>query len=241
MRMFFNRHQKRNNTRGFTAIELVVVIAIFGVLSSVVLIRFSTFTDGVNLFNTAQDIALRIKQAQNSAILGQYPRSPGQNILIEDSVNWKPKYGVFFDLTEQDTHDRFWVFFDEDNDNMFKNANDGSACISTETECIDEILIGGGQQEIYRLCVGDDCSHEKVALMFQRPFPDLVATDNDDQGGAPTVFTEDIRIILKSGTGSEISYRMITVTPLGQISVKTATLSDITGGGTGGTDDIGGN
>ena len=218
---------KKNMQRGFTAIELVVVIAIFGILSSVVLIRFSTFTQGVNIFNTTQDIALRIKQAQNSAILGQYPKTSAHAVIIDDIANWKPKYGVYFDLA---TPEMFSVFFDENTNDVYDNPLDGSPCTAVDGECIDEIRIAGSQQELYRICAGDDCSVEKVALMFQRPFPDLIATDNGAQNGSPTLFNENIRIVLKSGNDTETTYRMITITPLGQISVSNVAIEDINTG-----------
>ena len=221
--MVSTQHTKMN--RGFTAIELVVVIAIFGVLSSVVLIRFSTFTQGVNIFNTTQDIALRIKQAQNSAILGQYPKTNAHHVIINDIANWKPKYGVYFDTA---VPDMFAVFFDENDNDMYDNALvSGTPCSSETGECIDEIRIAGSQQEIYRICAGDDCGVQKVALMFQRPFPDLIATDNGSTNASPTLFNENIRIILKSGADTETTYRMITVTPLGQISVSNVAIGDI--------------
>lgn len=220
--MVSTQHTKMN--RGFTAIELVVVIAIFGVLSSVVLIRFSTFTQGVNIFNTTQDIALRIKQAQNSAILGQYPKTNAHPVIIDDIANWKPKYGVYFDTAVPDV---FSVFFDENNNDMYDNPINSSPCNATDGECIDEIRIAGSQQEIYRICAGDDCGVQKVALMFQRPFPDLIATDNGSTNASPTLFNENIRIILKSGADTETTYRMITVTPLGQISVSNVAIGDI--------------
>ena len=223
--MVSTQHTKTN--RGFTAIELVVVIAIFGILSSVVLIRFSTFTQGVNIFNTAQDIALRIKQAQNSAILGQYPKTSAHAVIIDDIANWKPKYGVYFDTA---VPDMFSVFFDENNNDMYDNPNNSSPCNATEGECIDEIRIAGSQQEIYRICAGDDCGVQKVALMFQRPFPDLIATDNGSTNAAPVLFNESIRVVLKSGADTETTYRMITITPLGQISVSNVAIEDINTG-----------
>ncbi len=220
--MVSTQHTKTN--RGFTAIELVVVIAIFGILSSVVLIRFSTFTQGGNIFNTAQDIALRIKQAQNSAILGQYPKTSEHAVIIDDIANWKPKYGVYFDTAVPDV---FSVFFDENNNDMYDNPLNSSPCAAVDGECIDEIRIAGSQQEIYRICAGDDCSVQKVALMFQRPFPDLIATDNGSTNASPVLFNENIRVVLKSGTDTETTYRMITITPLGQISVSNVAIGDI--------------
>jgi prepilin-type N-terminal cleavage/methylation domain-containing protein len=217
--------QKNSKKAGFTIMELVTVIAIFGIFSGIVIFKYSDFNDGVKLFNLTQDVGLHIKQAQNSAILGQYPRA-SHDITVEDFSNWKPKYGVYFNTNSDD---RFWYFFDENVDDMFIPGNDaigGGTCVTQNTECLDEVVIATGEK-IHAICNGLDCSLPQISLMFERPFPDLVATDNGGQDQSdPLSYNSSITIIIKGDQNEAPTYRGITVTPLGQISIDFVNLED---------------
>jgi len=217
--------KKISKNRGVTFLELVVVIAIFGIFTGIVMFNYRDFNSGVTIFNLTQDIGLHIKQAQNSAILGQYPRA-SHDITVLDFSNWKPKYGVYFNKNEPD---RFWYFFDENVDDMFIAGNEsigGGECAIAGTECLDEVIITT-RERVFAICDGLDCSLNQVALIFERPFPDLIATDNGGQNSTgPDFLNNSITIIIEGSQDNAPTYRGITVSPLGQISVDFVTLSD---------------
>src|SRR5438045_1959211 len=73
-KIFSNFQKKFRDARGVTFLELIVVISIFAIISTTVLLRFSIFSTSVSLQNLAQDIALKIEQAQNASINGVYPK-----------------------------------------------------------------------------------------------------------------------------------------------------------------------
>ncbi|MDO8509541.1 MAG: type II secretion system protein, partial [bacterium] len=221
---------------GLTMIELVVVISIFGILSGTALFKFSSFTDLIASQNLTQNIAFRIRQAQNSAVSGVYPRlatTPIQQLSPADP-NWKPSYGIYFDIS---TPKQFVYFFDRQsnkssdpndaNYDLLKNVYDDIPanilpCIGASSECIDTISITT-DQVIKRICQGYVCSNsikdlQKAAIVFVRPFPDMVATENNPNPNSASIVIPEAVTITVGKPGSSAD-KYITVTSLGQISV----------------------
>ena len=58
---------KNKREQGFTIVELIFVIIIFGILSSMTFFDFRTFNARVSFDNLTQDVALKIVQAQKNA------------------------------------------------------------------------------------------------------------------------------------------------------------------------------
>lgn len=104
------KNKKHDLSRGMTYVELIVVLAIFGTMSSILLFRYGDFDKQISLQNTAQDIALQIITAQKSAISGKIPNvGEAGSTVINNPVNpsydpilppWKPSYGVFFSISD---------------------------------------------------------------------------------------------------------------------------------------------
>lgn len=70
--------------------ELIVVLAIFAVLSAVTFYNYGAFQANIDVKNLASDIALQIVQAQKASLNGVLP-TPG----TYDPTTWKPSYGVY--------------------------------------------------------------------------------------------------------------------------------------------------
>lgn len=84
----------RNWQAGMTYIELIVVLSIFAVMSTVVMYNYGDFQSKVDIKNLASDIALKIVEAQKSSLSGKLPLNPPDN--------WKPSYGVYFDTSSEE-------------------------------------------------------------------------------------------------------------------------------------------
>ena len=189
----------RNCQKGMTYVELIVVLSIFAVMSSIVLFNHGKFQAKVDIKNLANDIALKIVQAQKDAMSGKI-----QSTRFEIA----PAYGVYFNPTENKS---FIYFADFSNDHIF---NDGS-CYG---ECLDNINITKGNtiSEIEE-CLTGDCSSSasissSLSITFTRPnsgasfFPSLSVSSNY------------IRITVSSSDGSFNGY--IKIYPSGRIQVN---------------------
>ena len=121
---------------GMTYVELIVVLSIFAVLSTVVIFNYSAFQSKVDLKNLASDIALQIVQAQKSSLSGLLPLSTQSH-----GAAWKPSYGVYFNtngtvMGADNTH--FIYFVDLNNTSKLF---DGSTCPTATGECLSQYTI----------------------------------------------------------------------------------------------------
>ena len=58
------KRQKINNQKGFTLLELLVVIALMGIIYSVTLTNYNGMNKSIELQNTAYNVALSIRESQ---------------------------------------------------------------------------------------------------------------------------------------------------------------------------------
>jgi prepilin-type N-terminal cleavage/methylation domain-containing protein len=220
MKMLNKKFQKNKKSLGFSIVELIVVITIFSVFAGVVIFKYSDFNSGVTLQNTAQEIALRIQQAQTGAISGEFPRlAPGQAGVTSD---WTPSYGVYFDRTKPT---EFSFFFDrtvpglKTGNGVFDDPVFGPfSCGTGSSECVDVVTITTGET-IKSICAtsSSTCGAVNGSVVFRRPFPDAEIF-RDIFSGSSVRENESIRvqIVNKNNTkGKEII-----VTALGQIFIK---------------------
>ena len=132
---FFKKFKKdKKLNRGMTYVELIVVLSIFAVMSSIVLFNYGKFQAKVDIKNLANDIALKIVQAQKDAMSGKLP--------IQTPVEpWRPSYGVYFDLA---SNSKEFIYFTNTIDSN-NNSYDDNTCILPPTtdggECLDQINI----------------------------------------------------------------------------------------------------
>ena len=174
------RHWKlkiRNSQAGMTYVELVVVLSIFSIMSSIVMTNFNKFQEKVDIKNWANDIALKIVEAQKSAMAGKLP-----NKNYSQVSDWKPSYGLYFNRTTNvcignsscnSTSDQiFYPFTDLDQDKFF-DPNASAPCLDPNSECLDKIILN--KNTISNISVIYFDSHfnspslNNLALSFTRP------------------------------------------------------------------------
>jgi prepilin-type N-terminal cleavage/methylation domain-containing protein len=114
--------------KGMTMIELIVVLSIFAVMSSVVMFNYKNFQTRIDIRNLSNDIALKLVEAQKSATSGKWNSSAG--------TSWKPAYGVYFNKTANNKN--FIYFADLNNDNMYAGPSCGLP------DCLDTVTINKG-------------------------------------------------------------------------------------------------
>jgi type II secretory pathway pseudopilin PulG len=120
--------------RGMTIEELIVVLIIFAVISTVVIFNYTNFQSKVDIENLANDIAQQVVQAQNSSLSGFLPPSGyTPDNLGYPTTSWKPSYGVYFNTSgtiqgADSTH--FIYFVDLDNSKTFTGENCNGECLT---------------------------------------------------------------------------------------------------------------
>ncbi len=192
----------RTRNAGYTFIELIVVISIFGIMASVAVLNFSDYTTQTTLQNTAEDIALTIKQAQSASIAGK--------TLGQQGPDFTPSYGIYLSDNAAKS-DRFVYFY-----NSLVGTSPGYE--STNGEKIREISITTSDR-IEKLCITDanndeDCGGiTNMSIAFRRPFPDAIITTNATGGTVPNGAV--IYIISTKG-----KHLKVTISALGSIAVS---------------------
>ena len=155
-----------NCQAGMNYVELIVVLSIFSLLSSVVLFNYGEFQAKVDIKNLGSDIALKIIEAQKSSLSGQLPPLAQQGQV---SSTWKPSYGIYFNPSSDNKS--FIYFTDLDQNGSLFNPS-----CSAGGECLDKITITKNNY-IERIdeCDTPDCSPpngritDPLSITFKRP------------------------------------------------------------------------
>ncbi|MFA5840699.1 MAG: type II secretion system protein [Candidatus Paceibacterota bacterium] len=193
------KDKKIQRNRGMTYVELIVVLSIFSVLSSVAIFNYSGFQARVDIKNLASDIAIKVVEAQKSALAGVLPPS-GFNFI----PTWKPSYGVYFDIT---TQSQFVYFVDLNNFNGYEPSNN---------ETLDTISITKNNTiSSLEACYAVPCvptSLNNLAIYFSRPNSGAVI-NTTPVVPAPSY----VQITARSPQGA---YSLIKLYPSGRVEVK---------------------
>lgn len=203
------RNQKESQLkprRGFTLIELIVSIAIFITITSVVMVSQRRFGGQILISNLAYDIALGIHQAQVYGI----------SVKAISTGEFTKSYGIHFQNSKY-----YILFVDTDDDGIYDISDSGSSCIAGG-ECISFYRIEQGNS-ITSICATGSpslCSSDgSVALdvTFKRPEPEPVirTTVNGGVPSSPGTYSTAY-VVVMSPQGLT---RKITVLQSGQVSV----------------------
>jgi len=198
---------KNKRKGGFSMIELLIVIAIFTIITTVALFDQGKLNSNVLLTNLAYDVALTVREAQSYGVGVRYASSS------RDTLGG---YGVYLDATAQD---QIVVFHDIDANGEYDSA--------TEEVKTYKFLNQRGNQ-LAELCVGDstnalstspECSDYPFGRMasttnitFKRPDPEANFRANGEVVSGPAY------LVLKSQDGTNC--RAVVIESSGQIRVE---------------------
>ena len=188
----FLRKNKINPQAGMTYVELIVVLSIFAIMSTVILFDYKSFQAKVDIKNLASEVALKFSQAQKYSVSGQLP-------LIATDASWKPSYGIFLDLTNPPPVTTFKFFVDLDGDDQYDEVLE--TCGGGD-ECLEETIIGRGNSitAVKTVTVGGSESDASGDLNITYERPASIATFSC--GGCDSS-TNSIRFYVTSPAGPE--------------------------------------
>ncbi len=200
---------KRKYKRGFTLVELLVVLAIFVIITTVVLARQNKFSSDIQLTNLAYQIALSIRQAQ---VYGLGVKGASSNYQIGYGIDFDKASSSSYALVADNNVDQLYDGAPTPADNVVNNFN---------------LQLGAS---ISNLCVTDyanvkTCSKtgafSTLDILFLRPNPaaNISIDHHFDPGGSvtsPSYTQASITIISALGD----RYKCINVYQTGQVAVS---------------------
>ncbi len=221
-------------TAGFTFIELVVVISIVSIISSVLIFNYGAFDANIRLQNLAQDIALRIKEAQTVAMSGTYATDYSYEFQYPtngDPIGQAPSYGIYFDFDDEEMwKDRGFAFFADRPlnagiydqgmiDGVVSLPGGRGVCPSEWNECLSITHITSLDHIsgiYYKSGSSFDTAGNKLGITFTRPW----ATAHFSTGGsADSLPADEVYIEIQSLRDTK-KHMYVTVNQTGQISMS---------------------
>jgi prepilin-type N-terminal cleavage/methylation domain-containing protein len=186
--------------KGFTLVELAISVAIFALITSVVVFNYADFNNNLIMTNYAYEVSLATRQAQvyGLSVKGQ---GTGQGF---DAV-----YGVSFDMARPS---QVIIFADNVEDGRYVPSGDGSGDAWMEAVTFNRGVV------VSDLCVddgaGDVCGQEAINITFRRPDPDARILVGDASSGDDPHSIATVKI--RAPNGKE---RSIIIRVTGQVSV----------------------
>lgn len=192
--------RSRKTTTGFSLVELIVVMGIFTVISSVVIFNYGRFSSNLIVTNLAYEAALAVRQAQ------VYGISVKQTLV---GNKFDAPYGVWFSSASPQN---FYLFSDKNPDKRYDSLNENEESFSMNgSNVISNFCItdtGGG-----RMC-SKTGALDSMSIRFKRPEPNSLIygfLTSSEYAGSKA------EIMFTSGRGDKTA--RMTVTSTGQISV----------------------
>jgi prepilin-type N-terminal cleavage/methylation domain-containing protein len=185
---------------GFTILELIVVTAIFGILTSILMFNYGDFTDRVLSTNMAYEIALTARQAQ---VFGLGVRGSGGE--------FGSAYGIHIALVDGETKS-IDFFNDIDSSGMKEGACNGSG------ECLEQLVLQRNiaiNSLLVKDATGCTTAATGLSITFKRPNPDAIIKNHSDLSEDSYEYAE---IGIKAPRSDALRYVIIHNT--GQISVQ---------------------
>ncbi len=158
---------KAHANRGVTLVELVVVLGIIGILSTIVITSHATFNKTILLTNTAYDVALTIRSAETFGLGSRITKTAVANA----------GYGVHFDTSSPTS---FILFADTDSSSACHAtpAQEATAptaipggCSYSSGETVQSYVLGNGVTiaKLYSYVNNASTEAQQLDVVFARP------------------------------------------------------------------------
>jgi prepilin-type N-terminal cleavage/methylation domain-containing protein len=181
------------NQRGFTVMELIMVVVIIGIISSVAVFNHLDLQDQLEISNDAQMIVLNIREVRIMAL------SVRETLGGDFDNRFKRGHGLYFNR-EAGSESSFVYFIDYQNDSRYTNPPLTTDC-STE-ECLKSVPLQG-KNKVTDICKllegGEECGLTSAEIFFKRPKTDAVITFTPEGVGSENYIGVVIKITSPRG------------------------------------------
>ncbi len=198
---------RKNFSRGFSLVELIVSISIITLLLGVVIFSYRTSTDKLTLNSGAQEMSIAIRQAE------VYGLSVKEATV--SSGNFQYGYGIYFNPITSPND--YYLYVDKNSNNTY---DAGNGCGSGSTECVEKFSLRNNIQ-ITGICktvssVETCYSSGTVALDVKFLRPDPIANIRLNLNSVVTSIPKG-KVVLTSPLGATTG---VSIESTGQILVQ---------------------
>ena len=174
---------KKTAPRGFTLIEMLVVVGIIVIITSIVLSNNTQFGGSLQLQSLAYNMAISGREAQTY----------GTAVRRVGSSNFAASYGLHFDLSTPTQY------------SLFADVGTTPNGIFDPSETLTTYRIGQSYR-IAQLCAAGDCTHTKLDVLYKRPEPDAsIRSDSSSGAMDPVTSYTQAKVVLQSPRGDRLS------------------------------------
>jgi prepilin-type N-terminal cleavage/methylation domain-containing protein len=212
--MLFKNNTPHSQQKGFTLVELVVVIGIFTLIMSVALWNQRSLNNNILISNLGYEIALAVRETQAYGI-GVRARSGAST-----AQDFRGGFGMFVDVN---LPQQLIVFNDLDDDQVYDGPNEIFATYQFRNQNGNRITALCAEQNTNQPCgIGGPTSYQQLTVLFKRPNPEALFSAVGVRGGGVTgIKSGPVYIVINTPTQNNC--RAIIIDSTGQIRVESAT------------------
>lgn len=214
---FKNKKKLFFQQEGMTYIELIVVLSIFAIMSSIVMFNYGSFQSNINIKNLSSDIALKLVQTQKYSVFGKLPPLVQQGLIesITTLDKWKPSYGIYFNMSD---NKNFVYFTDIDSNKVCDGTCEN---FLTNGEFLEKISINKGNfiksidfMDSNKVACSPTIS--KLNIVFKRPSSDALITAIPSP---PLCVMSYVQITISSSSAKPVTSKIL-VYPSGRMQIN---------------------